>query len=68
MSKLRIKIDQRMDELQAMMESNMHLEKPILVAMQIESVSKFWSVLSEEDRDYIHGCQFALEEKQEWNV
>ena len=57
-----------MDELQAMMESNIHLEKPLLVAMQIESVSKFWSVLSEEDRDYIHGCQFALEEKQEWNV
>ena len=57
-----------MDELQAMMENNFHLENPTAVSMHLESVSKFWSVLSEEDRDYIHGCQYAIEEKVEWNV
>lgn len=66
--KLRNKIDERMDQLQAFMESNTHLKQPILVQMHIESVSKFWSVLSEEDRDYIQGAQYAVEEGAEWNV
>ena len=65
---VRSKIDNRMDELQSMMESNIHLSDPDKVVDHISSVSKFWSVLSEEDRDYIHGARFALEEKREWNV
>ena len=66
--KLRAKIDERMDQLQAYMEINTHLEKPILVSMHIDSVSKFWTVLSEEDRDYIQIAQCAVEEGAEWNV
>lgn len=64
----RNKINERMDELQHMMESNVHLINPILVTMHIQSVSKFWSMLSEEDRDYIHGCEYAIEDKIEWIV
>ena len=62
------KINERMDKLQAWMESNYHLEHPDDVIDLIQSVSKFWSVLSEEDRDYIHGAQYAIEEKMEWNL
>lgn len=65
---LRNKINSRMDELQDMMEREIHLSDPIAVAVCIESVRKFWSVLSEEDRDYIHGAQYALEEQSEWKV
>jgi hypothetical protein len=63
---LREKINARMDVLQKMMEDNVHLDDPNTVEMQIENVSKFWSVLSEEDRDYIHGAKFALEEQTVW--
>ena len=62
------KINERMDKLQAWMESNYHLEHPDDVLDLIQSVSKFWSVLSEEDQDYIHGARYAIEEKSEWNV
>ena len=62
------KIKERMDQLQEWMEGNHHLENPDDVLGLIESVSKFWSVLSEEDRDYIHGARYAIEEKMEWNV
>ena len=48
------------------MENNYHLKRPEVVKEHIESVSKFWSVLSEEDRDYIQGCQYAIDEKIEW--
>ena len=62
------KIKERMDQLQEWMEGNHHLENPDDVLDLIERVSKFWSVLSEEDRDYIHGARYAIEEKMEWNV
>lgn len=62
------KIKERMDQLQEWMESNHHLENPDDVLDLIQSVSKFWSVLSEEDQDYIHGARYAIEEKMEWNV
>ena len=66
--KLREKITQRMDDLQHMMENNVHLTNPDKVAIQISSVSKFWSALDDEDRDYIHGARHALEEKIEWRI
>lgn len=66
--KLREKITQRMDDLQRMMENNEHLSNPDKVEIQISSVSKFWSALDDEDRDYIHGAKYALEEKMEWRV
>ena len=65
---LRDKINERMDELQKLMESNEHLSNPDKVELLIASISKFWSALSEEDRDYIHGARYALEEKMEWKL
>jgi len=62
------KIKERMDQLQKWMESNYHLEHPEEVEEHIQTVSKFWSALSEEDQDYIHGARYAIEEKMEWNV
>ena len=63
---LRDKINTRMDELQEMMEKELHLSDPAGVQEKIASVNKFWSVLSDEDKDYIHGAQYALEEKSRW--
>ena len=68
MSNLKDKINNRMDDLQSAMESNTHLKDPDNIELQITNLSKFWSVLSEEDRDYIHGARHALEEQQEWKV
>ena len=62
------KINERMDILQNWMENNYHLKRPEVVKEHIESISKFWSVLLEEDRDYIQGCQYAIEEKYEWKI
>lgn len=66
MSKLRQEIKNRMDILQDWMESNYHLRRPEVVEEHIQSITKFWSVLDEEDRDYIQCAQHAIEEKMEW--
>ena len=65
---VRDKINERMDVLQTMMEDNVHLDSPEIVEQHILTVSKFWSVLSDEDKDYIHGARYAIEEKVEWHV
>ena len=62
------KIVDRMDKLQEMMESNQHLETPEDVYDVTLSVSKFWSILSEEDREYIQCAQYAIEEGKRWDV
>ena len=62
-----IKIKERMDQLQKLMESNYHIDNPKEAHELTTSVSKFWSVLSEEDRDYIQAAQHAIEDKIKWN-
>ena len=68
MSDLKTKINNRMDHLQVLMEGQAHIDRPEYVNDVIESVSKFWSVLSDEDKDYIHCARDALENKTDWNV
>ena len=57
-----------MDILQGWMEENYHLKRPEVVEEHIQTITKFWSIMSEEDKDYIHGCRYAIEENMEWKV
>jgi len=61
-------INQRMNILQHWMESNYHLDKPDVVLEHIDTITKFWSVMNDEDKDYIHGAQYAIEQKMKWDV
>lgn len=62
------KIKERMDKLQEMMESNHHLHNPEEVVCLIRKITPFWGVMDDEDKDYIHGAQYALEENMEWKL
>lgn len=68
MTNLKEKITQRMDTVQWCMETQLHIMDPTLVSDQISRVSKFWSALSDEDRDYIECARYALDEKMEWKI
>jgi len=63
MQDLRKKIDQRMEILQAWMEVDYHMKRPAVVYDHTLRISKFWSVLSEEDKEYIQCAQDAIETK-----
>lgn len=65
---VRDKVNQRMDILQRWMEENYHLRRPEVVEEHIQTITKFWSIMSDEDKDYIHGCRHAIEEEMEWKV
>jgi len=65
MSELQDKIKQRMDILQMWMEENYHMRRPDVVEEHIQTIDKFWSVMTDEDKDYIHGARYAIEQKNE---
>jgi len=66
MQNLRYKLEQRLQLLEQAMERNMHISDPNTVDILIDRLTYAWSVLNEEDKDFIQGCQYAFEEKIEW--
>jgi len=68
MSKLRDKLNARMDTLQEMMEANKHITDPVETEQQISMCSLYYHLLGDEDRDYIQASQHALEEQIVWKV
>jgi hypothetical protein len=65
---LRARVRERLDFLQKMLENNDHINNQREALEMVSSISKFWSVLSEEDRDYIQTAQHAIDEQQTWNI
>ncbi len=66
MMPISVKIKEQMDQLQKWMESNYHIDNPQEVYELTTKVSKLWSILTEEDRDYIQAAQHAIEDKTVW--
>lgn len=60
------KIQQRLDKLEEMMDNGSHLHASDKVSEQIESISKFWSVLDDSEKEYIQCARHALENQKEW--
>lgn len=65
---LRQKLELRMQILEEMMKRNMHVKDPTTVDLFLDRITYCWGVMNEEDRDYVQGCQIALEEKIEWSL
>lgn len=65
---VRDKIKSRMDHLQQLMEGNNHLERPEYVLNVVESVSKFWSALDGDNKEYIQIASDCIRKGTKWNV
>ena len=65
---IRQKVTARIDELQRLMEANEHLTDPHKAVDLTHRISPFWSILSEEDREYVQCAQHAIEDQLEWNI
>ena len=65
-NRYRAQITEQLDQLQSMMEDNLHLRNPKMITEALERLTFKWHFISEEDRDYIQGVQYALEEQVKW--
>lgn len=63
---VRDKIKVRLDEVEKLMKDQAHLEDPETVLGVVTTVSKFWSALSEDERDFINSVRYAIEDQEEW--
>ena len=55
-----------MDQIKTDMGAGYHLENPAAVSKNIMQVTKFWSALSEEEKDYLQAARIAIDERLEW--
>lgn len=65
---IRERIQTRLDELASLLESQSHIHAPELVTEKLESVTKFWSVLSEEEREFVSAVRIAKNDQIHWKV
>lgn len=62
------KINEELDKLETMLISQQHLTSPGTVGVQLEVLSMYFHLMSDEDRDYVNCARIALEDKIEWRV
>lgn len=66
---IREKIDLRLHGLEESLAAGKYLDRPedrLALISQINSVSKFWRILREADREFIQCAIFALQEERRW--
>lgn len=69
---IRAKIRSRLDELEENLKAEKHLlehagDGEFLECYKlIESISKFWRILTDEEKDFIQVARIALLEQHEW--
>jgi hypothetical protein len=69
---IREKIKSRLDELEANLKNGRHLlehaskDEVVEVYKLTESISKFWRVLTDEEKDFIQVARIAILEQREW--
>jgi hypothetical protein len=59
-------IQARLGELAILLEAQSHLHSPELVTEKLESVTKFWSALVEEEREYCSAIRHVIKNKLDW--
>jgi uncharacterized protein YydD (DUF2326 family) len=65
---IRERIQTRLDELASLLESQAHIHAPELVTEKLESVAKFWSALSEEEREYVSAARMVSSQSLPWEI
>jgi hypothetical protein len=62
------RIDARMNALQHWMETNYHIDHEEEVYNLTLSISKFWSIMNDADKDYVQVAQDAIKNKTMWST
>ena len=61
-------INDKLNQLEQSLLNQDHLNNPIEFLIQLVSLSKYFHLMSDEDRDYVNCAKTALEDQIEWKV
>jgi hypothetical protein len=65
---IRQKIEKRMDDLEKSLKMQAHLKEPTAISDSIESISKFYSILTEDQREFVQCARWVVLERQPWGA
>ena len=65
---IRQRIEERLNLLESMLTSQQHMSDPPEVLDALASVSKFYSVLSEEQREFVQAARWATDSRNVWKL
>ena len=68
MSTIRQRIEERLNLLESMLTAQKHITNPDDVLETIASVSKFYSVLSEEQREFVQAARWVTDSRNVWRL
>lgn len=65
---IREKIIDRLDNLEILLNEGKHLHSDgkLVVDILIESIGKFWTILSSQDRDFLNAARSAVRDGLPW--
>lgn len=70
MSALRVKFREKvvtlLDSIEADMRIQLHLTNPSVILDQLDSIDNLWSVMTEDEREFVGAIQFAVDNKKKW--
>jgi hypothetical protein len=64
---IRYKVVQRLDEIERLVKQQIHLTNPERVVDLLSEVDKFFTVLTEDEKDFIGAVSFATRTKTRWD-
>jgi hypothetical protein len=65
---IRQRIEDRLNLVEQMLILQQHLSDPAEVLDALASVSKFYSVLSEEQREFVQAARWATDSRNVWKL
>jgi hypothetical protein len=64
---LKQKIKERLDELENLMRSQTHLQNVDIIIESLDGVEKFWSILEEDEKEFIGAVRYACRTQITWD-
>jgi len=64
--KLTAKVESALNRVESAMKSQLHLQNPTSIIVEIESVENLSSILNEDDREFISAVRYAIDKQIGW--
>jgi hypothetical protein len=64
---IRQRINSELDEIEAKMKAQTHLTNPQEIIYHVENVSKYFSIMNEDEKEFVGAVSYALRTKIRWD-
>jgi len=66
--KLRSRLVEALDSIEADMKSQLHLTNASSIINQMDIADSLWSIMTEDEREFIGAVRYAIDKKMKWEL